>query len=137
LISLGVFKELGLDLVLLLLHDILVAKLVLDLFYALDVCVSDFAKLIALAPFNDVRPPQTIEIEIEFYNVDWVHKVDERKPYPALCFQVFRKVEVVILSRKSLVYQIKHVLLTKLYWDVSDHQSCLLEDFVISVLDSV
>ena len=99
-------KELRFDVVFCLLHDVFVAQFELYFFDALHVGVGDFAMLVALAFFNDVRPLEAVEVKVELNDVNWMHEVDESKANTTLSLEVFWQIKVVILVCELLVYQI-------------------------------
>jgi hypothetical protein len=124
-INLVFLKELWLDTTFSLFHDVLVAKLELDLLNALHVCIGYLTILITIAFLNYLRPFNALEFEVEIKYVVRVKHVDECKAYATLCPEILREIKVIVLPLKVLIDEVHHVKLIELDRNVSYHECCL------------
>ena len=118
---------------LLLRHDFLVLQIRPDLLEPLHLCIRDLAVFVALARLNDVGPFKTIELVVEIYYVDRMHKVNECEAYATSRLDVLWQVEVVVNLGELLVYHAEQIFLLEPDRDVSNHESGLREHLLVII----
>ena len=89
---------------------------------------------VALARLNDVGPFKTIELVVEIYYVDRMHKVNECEAYATSRLDVLWQVEVVVNLGELLVYHAEQIFLLEPDRDVSNHESGLREHLLVIIL---
>lgn len=115
------FIEDWLDVLVVLFHDVFIVELLLYLVDALNIRVDNLSFLSTIAQGDVITPLYLVEFEVKVEDVQGVQHVDKGEADRTLSLEVHRKVKVIILTIKILIYKFQHVSLKELDWYVSYH----------------
>jgi len=126
-----IIEDDGLDVAVVLLHDVLVQELLLYFINALHVSVHYLNVLGTVAVGDGLAPLHAVELQVEVQDVPRIDEVNESETDTALSLQVHGQVEVVVFATVVPVEQLQHIVLLETNRDVLDHKSCQTEDLFI------